>query len=82
MNAPNSIDEAIKALRRDPSQSVRATVGDVTLELRLVSSASQARPAAEAFDEIGPWVGETTEEMLSLLADARRRGGNRTVAGL
>lgn len=40
------------------------------------------RSAAELFAEPGPWAGETTEEILALLAEARRQGGRRTVADL
>ena len=40
-----------------------------------------SRSAADVFAEIGPWEGETTEEMLKFLAEARRQGSQRRVDG-
>lgn len=33
------------------------------------------RSAADLFREVGPWEGETTEELMERLAEERRRGG-------
>ena len=33
--------------------------------------------AADIFEELGPWAGETSEEILQVLAEARRTGGQR-----
>ena len=41
-----------------------------------------AGSAAELFAQVGPWAGETTEEILAILAEARRQGGQRQVAEL
>jgi hypothetical protein len=38
--------------------------------------------AADIFEELGPWAGETTEEILQVLAEARRTGGQRKVPEL
>lgn len=44
MSQPLSLDEAIQALRRDPTQSVRVRVDDVlTVELRAVGEAGKAK---------------------------------------
>lgn len=75
-----TIDEVVEQLRRDPSQPVRTTLGGLTVEVRLVPNLSPERSAADLFAEIGPWAGETTEEILSLLAEARHRGGRRVVS--
>jgi len=77
-----TIEEVVEQLRRDPNRPVRATLGGLTVEVRAVSNASAERAAAELFAEIGPWAGETTEEILSVLAEARHRGGNRAVSGI
>jgi len=37
--------------------------------------------AADVLAEIGPWEGETTEEMFKFLAEARRQGSQRLVDG-
>ncbi len=69
-----TLEEAIKHLRRDPSRPIRARLDGLTVELRAVGTPSK-RSAAEAFDELGPWEGESTEEVLELLSQARREGG-------
>jgi hypothetical protein len=80
--ASRALDEAIEALRRDPSQPVRARLDNLTVELRAVPEPSRGRSAADVFREIGPWEGETLDELLTFFAEARRQGGFRPVAGL
>jgi hypothetical protein len=78
-----ALDEAIEALKRDPSHPVRARVDDLTVELRAVAEpAATGKSAADVFREIGPWEGETLAELLTFFAEARRHGGSRPVAGL
>lgn len=40
------------------------------------------KSAAEIFANLGRWSGETTEEILTILAEARRSGGQRDVSEL
>ena len=40
------------------------------------------RSAAALFAELGQWDGETTDELLAMLAEARRQGGQREVPEL
>jgi hypothetical protein len=47
-----------------------------------VPDPSTTKSAAELFAEIGPWAGETTDEILALLVEARRHGAQRTVSDL
>ena len=77
-----SLDELVEQLRRDPSHPVRTRLGDLTIEVRAVPEPPAGRSAAELFAAVGPWAGETTEEILAILADARRHGGQRTVPEL
>jgi hypothetical protein len=42
----------------------------------------EQQTAADIFEELGPWAGETTEEILHVLAEARRTGGQRKVPEL
>ena len=76
-----TLDEALQRLKREPDEPVRATVGGMTVEVRVVPDAPVVRSAADVFAEIGPWEGETTEEMLNFLAEARRQGSQRPVDG-
>jgi hypothetical protein len=82
MKVMRTLYEAVQHLKRDPDQPVRATIEGLTVEVRVVPSASTGRSAAAVFAEIGPWEGETTEEMLAFLAEARRAGGRRSVPEL
>jgi hypothetical protein len=77
-----TLDEALQQLKLEPGQPVRATVEGLTVEVRVVPDLTVSRSAAELFAEIGPWEGETTDEMLEFLAEARRRGSQRSVPEL
>lgn len=81
-NVAKTLEEVVEQLRRDPSQPVRATLGGLTVEVRAVSEPPINKSAAELFAELGPWAGETTDEILALLADARRKGAQRSVSDL
>jgi hypothetical protein len=67
-----SLEEALDWLRRDPVHPVEAVVGDLHVEVRVKPTPS----AADLFREIGPWEGESTDELLVRLAEERRRGGS------
>jgi hypothetical protein len=77
-----SLDGAVEALKRDPAEPVRVTVGDLTVELRAVDANTAVQvgngSAADVFREIGAWEGETLEELLEFF-EARRQGGSRSV---
>lgn len=77
-----TIEEAVEELKRDPSTPVRTRVGGLTIEVRAVREGAGERSAAAVFAEIGPWEGETTEEVLAILAEARHGGGQRSVPDL
>lgn len=77
-----TIEEAVEQLRRDPTRPVRARVGELTIEVTAVTEKASGKSAASVFAEIGPWEGETTEELLAILAEARHRGGQRPVPDL
>lgn len=66
-----SLEEAIEQLRHDPVHPVEAVVGDLRVEVRVKAP----RSAADLFREIGPWEGESTEDLVQRLANERRRGG-------
>jgi hypothetical protein len=79
---PSPLDDAIKALKRDPAHPVLVKVDEeLTVEVRAVTAPSQAekRSAADAFREVGRWEGETGEELDALFV---RQRSNRPVAGL
>lgn len=83
MSQPLSLDEAIQALRRDPTQPVPARVDvELTVEVRTVAGVeTPRRSVADVLREVGRWEGETDEELDALFSDVRQRS-NRPVADL
>jgi hypothetical protein len=75
------LDEAIQALRRDPTHPVLVKVDEgLTVEVRAVEPTGAAkRSAADVFREIGRWEGETGAELDALFA---RQRSNRQVPDL
>ena len=75
MSQPLALDQALEALKRDPTHTVRARVGELTVELRAVPDLLPAveRSAADALSEIGRWEGETYEDLVSLFTGVRQR---------
>jgi hypothetical protein len=51
-------------------------------EVGAVPKSPEQQTAADIFEHLGPWAGETTEEILHVLAEARRTGGHREVPEL
>jgi hypothetical protein len=75
VSQPLALDQAVEALKRDPTHAVRVRVGDMTVELRAVAESPSApeRTVAEVLREVGPWEGETYDELVALFADVRQR---------
>lgn len=81
------LDEAIQALRRDPTHPVVVKVDEgLTVEVRAVERANERatvatkkKTAADLFREIGRWEGESGAELNALFT---RQQGNRRVPDL
>jgi hypothetical protein len=72
-----SLEDAVAALKRDPRRPVHARVDNLDVEIRVVEALP--RPAVGLGDRMaagGPWQGETEEEILELLREARRSGSS------
>jgi hypothetical protein len=67
---PASLEEAVAQLKRDPQRPVHARVDDLDVEIRVV--ADETTVPADVFAGVGPWQGETTEELLRVLREARQ----------
>ncbi len=80
--ASKDIEKALAQLREDPSAPVRARLDGLTVEIRAVDDTVEGRSAADAFDALGAWEGESTEEILQILSERRRQGGTRPVLSL
>lgn len=81
MNQPLRLDEAIQALRRDPTHPVLVKIDEgLTVEVRAVEPAeARQRSAADVFRELGRWEGETGAELDALFS---RQRSNRRVPDL
>ena len=67
-----TLDEAVAELRRDPLHSVHARVDGLDVELRVVSADERPAMAEDMLSGAGPWLGETTEEILRAMQEFRR----------
>lgn len=77
-----SLEEAARRLAEDPSTPVVARSGRQLVELHVVAEVPAPQSASDAFAEIGPWEGESGDEIADILREARRAGGQRSVGGL
>jgi hypothetical protein len=76
------LEQVIEQLKREPGRPVRAVIGGFMVEVRAVSDLPAERSAADVLSAVGPWAGETTDEILAILANARRSSSQRTVPEL
>ncbi len=70
-----NIEEAVAELKRHPAKTVRAACGDFAVELRAISPPAATARLGDSLASLGPWEGETTEELISRLRQAREAGG-------
>jgi len=68
-----TLEEALAALRHDPSQPVKAHVDDLDVELRVVG---RSKLLGDFMAEGGGWQGESPDEILRILREARATGGS------
>ena len=74
---PTSLDEALAELKRDPANAVHARVEGMEVELKVVSrSPAQEIALGDWMAAAGPWQGESEDEILEILREARRTGGS------
>ena len=72
-----NLERAVAELRRHPEEPVRAHCGDLTVELRAVAcSPSEPRPLGDSLAALGPWEGESADELMARLREARAAGGS------
>ncbi len=75
---PQTLDEAVAQLKRDPSHPVRARVDNLDVELRALATAEAGKPRklGSRMAALGPWRGESPDEILRFLREARAAGGS------
>jgi hypothetical protein len=74
---PKTLDEAVAELKRDPSHPIRLVVDGIEIEMRTPANADVILGALDQANlgdriaAIGPWQGETTDEVIELLREGR-----------
>lgn len=72
-----TLDEAVARLQRDPNHPVRARVGELDVEIRVISGGQRDQTGlGDLMAAAGPWEGESTEELIRILREARDAGGS------
>jgi hypothetical protein len=72
---PTTLDEAVDQLKRDPLHPVRLHVNDVDIEVHLVKPEQGTQRLGDFMAEGGGWKGESPDEILRILREARKSGG-------
>jgi hypothetical protein len=74
---PKTLEEALAKLRHDPSRPVRAHLDELDVELRAVPPSRRSGPGlGTRMAALGPWQGESTEEIIRILREGREAGGS------
>jgi hypothetical protein len=74
---PSSLAEAVAELKRDPHRPVHARVDNLDVEIRVLETPTHVDLGlGDRMAAAGPWQGETEEEILEILREARRGGSS------
>ena len=71
---PKALEEALAKLRHDPSHPVRAHLDDLDVELRAVEKPKMR--LGDFMAEGGGWKGESAEDILRIIREARAAGNS------
>jgi hypothetical protein len=72
----DDIQAAVEELKRDPNRPVQAHVDNLDIELRALAPKERPADLGEFLADLGPWEGESLEELLARLREARETGGS------
>jgi hypothetical protein len=76
-----SMEEALARLKDDPTHPIRVVVDGMEIELRrpantnVIPGVADQAQLGDRMAEIGPWQGESTEEIVQILRDNRAGRG-------
>jgi hypothetical protein len=74
---PATIEDALAALRRDPTHPVRVHVQGMDIELHAVVQPKRTGEGiGTRMAALGPWEGESLAEITTILREGRRAGGS------
>jgi hypothetical protein len=72
----DNLQAAVEELKKDPSRPVHAYVDSLDLELRALAPKERPADLRVFLADLGPWEGESLDELLTRLRDAREAGGS------
>jgi hypothetical protein len=72
----NNLQTAVEELKKDPSRPVQARVDSLDVELRALVPRERPTDVRAFMADLGPWEGESLDELLTRLKEAREAGGN------
>ena len=70
-----SVEKALKELKKRPNAPVRARLRGLNIEMRVVDNAPINERLGDLLASLGPWEGESGEELSRFLEQTRREGG-------
>jgi hypothetical protein len=73
---PQTLEDAVAQLKRDPWHPVHAKVDGLEVELRVVRAEERPPGLGTRLAAIGPWEGIELEELINVLREARESGGS------
>lgn len=73
-NRLTTLEEAVARLKSDPLHAVRLQVNDVHVEVQLVKGEEHKQRLGDFMAEGVGWKGESADEILRILREARRAG--------
>jgi hypothetical protein len=73
---PPSLEEAVAALKRDPSHPVHARADGLDFELRIIPRNETQPGLGTRLAAIGPWEGVGLDDLMRLLREGRESGGS------
>lgn len=72
----NNLQTAVEELKKDPSRPVQTHVDSLDVELRALTPQERPRDIRAFLADLGPWEGESLDELLARLREAREVGGS------
>lgn len=72
----HNLKTAVEKLKQDPSRPVQARVDSLDLELRALAPRERPKDVQAFLADLGPWEGESLDELLARLREAREAGGS------
>ncbi len=70
------LEQVLMRLRKNPGRPVRARLDEMEVEIRMVKSQARSSRLGDHIASLGPWSGESAEEITELIAGARKDGGS------